>query len=346
MKKPRQRPKSDREKPLAYRRSLLGIREQMPHIDGLDKLGHDAGAALTLITAFRMKASEKTDLVALLHAYNTKADGLTPSSRDRIKKSLDERITTSEQRTALKKYWGYMNDKFLARAMSLMMEGAAERAEENQKQGVATITLRTPPFENWGVWEVREPGLLQLLLCAAQTLMSSFDCSLETALRTCMTDAPPQSVLLCDATVKAVDYIFATYSIKPKVAEIKTKFKELPWPEIRKFLQQLLARDVREELLRNTGIDYGSRPPSTLFPRFCHSEEECKARLTKAALSIARMFINLEPIADGQGGSICWHQRPTAQWFFEYVRVNVSKPTYDQQCQMVDNLFEEICMHT
>ena len=263
-----------------------------------------------LMLLFRRGARKDQILEALIYTHNGNM-----AKRDKHLR----RLTRWEQLPA--EHRNLIEDRFVVAALRRLIEMEAlseKEARANPEQFAATVTLMEPPFASIRhPIKVRDSGALYVLIYAAQLLAWIHGCTIERAIKACMTDSPPMAQMPDDMTIKAINHIMSKYRILLEAADISRSFERIPWAEARQEIKRELAPDVRAELLAETGIEYDEMPPADLFPAFCKRENACRESLTKAALSCARMFIHLKANAEGVGGSVLWHKMPVTLTLYE-----------------------------
>ena len=154
-------------------------------------------------------------------------------------------------------------------------------------------------------------GVLCTLFATAHHLRAFFGCTIESAILLCMANDLPLAQPPSDMTTSALRMIIANYGVPTNVSAILERFPGLPWREIRKQLIAEFAPQVRKQTILAKGFDPLDTPTLDLYPRFCASEAECQSRLTKAALSLARLLIDTERTEVSDQSTITWQHEPT-----------------------------------
>ncbi len=208
--------------------------------------------------------------------------------------------------------------RFLNKAMKWLIctQSLNQKEAVSNPEAVAiTVCFREPPFSVFHPFWVRNEGSLYNLMTAAQHIACVHGCTLETAIEVCMTDTIKMARLLPDPmTIKAVKFVLSAMDLPPDHAGLDKELDKLPWDLVRKFLKIHLRSDVREHVINSMRYDPEEDPEeeleSHLFPKFCHSVKECKQRISRATISMSRLFMNLEPATDGYMDPATWHQIP------------------------------------
>lgn len=255
--------------------------------------------SLYFIAAFHDIAKQDIALDALLIAHN--AEIVKRDARYRELVSWDGCSMEAQNR---------IDDRF---AVDALLRLVRDNNRAPGRQGVVgRLTLLGGLFDGEAIpiqVEVRGRTRLGCLLEIARYVAIVFGCSMDQAITACLVE--PGTIkrgykggVPDPRTVEAVEYILRKSKVERSPVAVAAKFPYLDWEEIRLGLIAELEDGRRREL------DYGE--DETVSPweryRFCQTKRDCERRLTAAALSYLRGFLDLSKVRPCCTTKIDWQK--------------------------------------